>query len=127
MSKSKTKNNSSKQFFSNILQAVGAGVVIALIPNAMLGELLKFFKEDNQLLESVYQLVVLIQSFMAFIIGVLAAHQFKFSGAGATMVGVSAMLGSGAVKITSNGFMLNGISYDKEILSDNSIKFTKLL
>lgn len=75
----------------------------------MLGELLKFFKEDNQLLESVYQLVVLIQSFMAFIIGVLAAHQFKFSGAGATMVGVSAMLGSGAVKITSNGFMLNGI------------------
>ncbi|MGV2420052.1 MAG UNVERIFIED_CONTAM: PTS sugar transporter subunit IIC, partial [Staphylococcus saprophyticus] len=96
-------------FFSNILQAVGAGVVIALIPNAMLGELLKFFKEDNQLLESVYQLVVLIQSFMAFIIGVLAAHQFKFSGAGATMVGVSAMLGSGAVKITSNGFMLNGI------------------
>lgn len=109
MSKSKTKNNSSKQFFNNILQAVGAGVVIALIPNAMLGELLKFFKEDNQLLESVYQLVVLIQSFMAFIIGVLAAHQFKFSGAGATMVGVSAMLGSGAVKITSNGFMLNGI------------------
>ncbi|RIO19892.1 PTS transporter subunit IIC [Staphylococcus saprophyticus] len=109
MSKSKTKKNSSKQFFSNILQAVGAGVVIALIPNAMLGELLKFFKEDNQLLESVYQLVVLIQSFMAFIIGVLAAHQFKFSGAGATMVGVSAMLGSGAVKITSNGFMLNGI------------------
>ncbi|MDW4581506.1 PTS transporter subunit IIC [Staphylococcus saprophyticus] len=109
MSKSKTKNNSSKQFFSNILQAVGAGVVIALIPNALLGELLKFFKEGNQLLESVYQLVVLIQSFMAFIIGVLAAHQFKFSGAGATMVGVSAMLGSGAVKITSNGFMLNGI------------------
>lgn len=54
-------------------------------------------------------MVVLIQSFMAFIIGVLAAHQFKFSGAGATMVGVSAMLGSGAVKITSNGFMLNGI------------------
>ena len=88
---------------------MGAGVVIALIPNALLGELLKFFKEGNQLLESVYQLVVLIQSFMAFIIGVLAAHQFKFSGAGATMVGVSAMLGSGAVKITSNGFMLNGI------------------
>ncbi|HHQ7379579.1 TPA: PTS transporter subunit IIC, partial [Staphylococcus aureus] len=52
---------------------------------------------------------VLIQSFMAFIIGVLAAHQFKFNGAGAAMVGVSAMLGSGAVKITADGFVLNGI------------------
>ncbi|PHK50810.1 PTS transporter subunit IIC [Staphylococcus edaphicus] len=109
MAKTKNSNVNGKQFFSNILQAVGAGVVIALIPNALLGEFLKFFKEGNQLLESVFQLVVLIQSFMAFIIGVLAAHQFKFSGAGATMIGVSAMLGSGAVKVTPNGFMLNGI------------------
>ena len=31
---------------------------------------------------------------MAFIIGVLAAHQFKFKGAGAAMIGTSAILGS---------------------------------
>lgn len=109
MVKYKSSESSGKQFFTNILQAVGAGVVIALLPNALLGELLKFFKEGNQLLESIYQIVVLIQSFMAFIIGVLAAHQFKFNGAGAAMVGVSAMLGSGAVKITADGFVLNGI------------------
>ncbi len=109
MVKYKSSESSGKQFFTNILQAVGAGVVIALLPNALLGELLKFFKEGNQLLESIYQLVVLIQSFMAFIIGVLAAHQFKFNGAGAAMVGVSAMLGSGAVKNTADGFVLNGI------------------
>ena len=29
-----------KQFFNNILNAVGTGVVIALIPSALLGELL---------------------------------------------------------------------------------------
>ncbi len=109
MVKSSTAKVTGKTFFSNILQAVGAGVVIALIPNALLGELLKFFKEGNQLLETIYQLVVLIQSFMAFIIGVLAAHQFKFNGAGATMIGVSAMIGSGAVKMTPDGFLLNGI------------------
>lgn len=96
----KTSKTTGKQFFSNILQAVGAGVVIALIPNALLGELLKFFKDGNHLLETIYQFVVMIQSFMAFIIGILAAHQFRFNGAGAAMVGVSAMLGSGAVKIT---------------------------
>ncbi|AVQ35820.1 PTS transporter subunit IIC [Staphylococcus kloosii] len=98
-----------QQFFMNILNAVGAGVVIALIPNALLGELLKFFKEGNDLLQTTYEIVVVIQSFMAFIIGVLTAHQFKFSGAGATMVGVAAMIGSGAVKLSGNGISLNGI------------------
>ncbi|MDT3960602.1 PTS transporter subunit IIC [Staphylococcus kloosii] len=98
-----------QQFFMNILNAVGAGVVIALIPNALLGELLKFFKEGNDLLQTTYDIVVVIQSFMAFIIGVLTAHQFKFSGAGATMVGVAAMIGSGAVKLSGNGISLNGI------------------
>lgn len=44
------------------------------------------------MLENVFQLVMIIQSFMAFIIGVLAAHQFKFNGAGSCMVGVAAML-----------------------------------
>ena len=59
-----------KGFFSNILNAVGAGVVIALLPNALLGELLKLFKDDYQFLGMIFQLVTVIQSFMAFIIGV---------------------------------------------------------
>ena len=46
---------------------------------------------------------------MAFIIGILAAHQFKFSGAGASMIGVSAMLGSGAIQMNANGIALKGI------------------
>ena len=43
-----------KRFFNNILNAVGAGVVIALLPNALLGELLKFFKEGNHVLETIF-------------------------------------------------------------------------
>lgn len=69
-----------KYFFSNILNAVGAGVVLALLPNALLGEFLKLFMDAHPMLENVFQLVMIIQSFMAFIIGVLAAHQFKFNG-----------------------------------------------
>ena len=57
----------------------------------------------------IFQLVTVIQSFMAFIIGVLAAHQFKFNGAGATLIGTSAMLGSGAIHITTSGVTLKGI------------------
>ena len=98
-----------KQFFINILNAVGTGVVIALLPNALLGELLKFFKEGHPTLELAYQLVLVIQSFMAFIVGIIAAHQFRFNGAGATMVGVSAMLGSGAIIFHHGSVELKGI------------------
>ena len=58
------------------------------------------------MLETVFQLVMIIQSFMAFIIGVL--HQFKFNGAGSCMVGIAAMLGSGAVQFTK-GIVLKGL------------------
>lgn len=98
-----------KVFFSNILNAVGAGVVVALLPNALLGEILKFFMNGNHYLELIFQIVIAIQSFMAFIIGVLAAHQFKFSGPSAVMIGTSAMIGSGAVQFTSKGLALKGI------------------
>ncbi|MCD9076276.1 PTS transporter subunit IIC [Staphylococcus haemolyticus] len=98
-----------KYFFSNILNAVGAGVVLALLPNALLGEFLKLFMDAHPMLETVFQLVMIIQSFMAFIIGVLAAHQFKFNGAGSCMVGIAAMLGSGAVQFTAKGIVLKGI------------------
>ncbi|HCQ2045851.1 TPA: PTS transporter subunit IIC [Staphylococcus aureus] len=93
---SNANNADNKQFFSKILNSIGAGVVIALVPNALLGEVLKIFKSGNEILELTYQLVILIQSFMAFIIGVLAAHQFKFNGAG-------------AVVYSNNSFMLKGI------------------
>ncbi|HDA8206784.1 TPA: PTS transporter subunit IIC [Staphylococcus aureus] len=106
---SNAKNADNKQFFSKILNSIGAGVVIALVPNALLGEVLKIFKSGNEILELTYQLVILIQSFMAFIIGVLAAHQFKFNGAGAAIVGTSAMIGSGAVVYSNNSFMLKDI------------------
>lgn len=104
-----TKQINSKHFFSVILNAVGAGVVIALLPNAFLGELLKFFKDGQPILEMIYQVVLVIQSFMAFIIGALAAHAFKFPGPGVTFVGTSAMIGSGALQFKNGAFVLHGI------------------
>ncbi|MBI5975919.1 PTS transporter subunit IIC [Staphylococcus canis] len=100
---------SKRSFFSVILNAVGAGVVIALIPNALLGELLKFFKDGNVILETIFQLVITIQSFMAFIIGALAAHQLKFSGPAVMFIGTAAMLGSGAIKFQNGTVLLQGI------------------
>lgn len=104
-----TEQINRKKFFSVILNAVGAGVVIALLPNAFLGELLKLFKDGHPFLESIYQVVIVIQSFMAFIIGALAAHAFKFPGPGVVFVGTSAMIGSGAIQFKDGAFQLQGI------------------
>lgn len=104
------KNEQKKaSFLSVILNAVGAGVVIALLPNALLGELLEFFKNGNEFLELIFQLVITIQSFMAFIIGALAAYHLKISGPGIMFVGTATMLGSGAVKFQDNIIILQGI------------------
>ena len=45
-----------KIFLMNILNAVGAGVVIALLPNALLGELLKLFKDGYPTLQTIYEM-----------------------------------------------------------------------
>ncbi|WP_176720821.1 PTS sugar transporter subunit IIC, partial [Staphylococcus aureus] len=111
-------NADNKQFFSKILNSIGAGVVIALVPNAVLGEILKIFKSGNESLELTYQLGILIQSFMACIIGVVAAHQVKFNGAGAAIVGTAAMIGSGAVVFSKNSFRLKGI---RDIISTSLV------
>ncbi len=47
---SNANNADNKQFFSKILNSIGAGVVIALVPNALLGEVLKIFKSGNEIL-----------------------------------------------------------------------------
>ncbi|EKU46598.1 PTS transporter subunit IIC [Staphylococcus massiliensis] len=98
-----------KSFFNNLLNAIGAGVVIALLPNALLGELLKFFKEGQPFLELIYQIVTVIQFFMSFIIGVLAANALKFGGPGSAMVGTACMIGSGALHFQDGAIVLKGI------------------
>ena len=74
-----SKQRKFKVFFSNILNAVG-GVVLALLPNALLGEFLKLFMDAHPMLETVFQLVMIIQSFMAFIIGVLVHINLSLMG-----------------------------------------------
>ena len=40
-----------KEFFSNILNGIGVGIVIALIPNAILGVLFSYLSQFHPLLE----------------------------------------------------------------------------
>lgn len=96
-------------FFSNVFNAVGIGVVIALLPNAVLGEILKVYSHSSAFINSIYYLVMTIQSLMSLVIGVLAAYYFKFNGSGIAIVGISSMLGSGAIQVRNNQIVLQGM------------------
>ncbi|MCJ0908081.1 PTS sugar transporter subunit IIC [Mammaliicoccus sciuri] len=98
-----------KEFFSNILNGIGVGIVIALIPNAILGVLFSYLSQFHPLLEMFNQTLLLMQFAMSFIIGIVVAHQFKFQATDAVMIGAAGLIGSGAVKIQNGQFIFVSI------------------
>lgn len=72
---SNAKNADNKQFFSKIFKILLVLVLYYNCSECFIRWSIKIFKSDNEILELTYQLVILIQSFMAFIIGVLASAE----------------------------------------------------
>lgn len=98
-----------KEFFFNILNGVGIGVVIALIPNAILGVLFGYLASQHPIFELFNEVLILMQFTMSFIIGVVVANQFKMQATDAVMIGAAGFIGSGAVKIYNGTFVLASI------------------
>lgn len=98
------KHFTAKEFFSNILNGIGVGIVIALIPNAILGVLFTYLAQFHPILEMFNQALLLMQFGMSFIIGVIVANQFKFQATDAVMIGAAGLIGSGAVKIENGTY-----------------------
>lgn len=81
-----------KEFINKILQATAIGIIIGLIPNAVLSSIFKFLP-SNQITATFSQAAVIFQASTPLIIGVLMAQNFglkqiqMMSIAGATFVG----------------------------------------
>ncbi|MEY9140637.1 PTS transporter subunit IIC [Mammaliicoccus lentus] len=103
------KHFTAKEFFSNILNGIGVGIVIALIPNAILGVLFTYLAQFHPILEMFNQALLLMQFGMSFIIGVIVANQFKFQATDAVMIGAAGLIGSGAVKIENGTYTFASI------------------
>ncbi|MFC5588880.1 PTS transporter subunit IIC [Sporosarcina soli] len=99
-----------KDFFSKLLTGMSIGIVVALIPNALLGEILKLLIPHFPALQHVFDITVFVMSLLPVMIGVMVGINFKLSPIQTASVGIAAMVGSGAVQKTAEGlFALNGI------------------
>ncbi|MCG7336537.1 PTS sugar transporter subunit IIC [Sporosarcina sp. ACRSM] len=99
-----------KDFFSKLLTGMSIGIVVALIPNALLGEILKLLIPHFPALQHVFDITVFVMSLLPVMIGVMVGVNFKLSPIQTASVGIASIVGSGAVVKTADGlFALSGI------------------
>lgn len=99
-----------RNFFNNLLNGMSIGIVVALIPNALLGELLKILIPYFPALQHLFDITVMIMSLLPVLIGVMVGVSFKLTPIQTATVGITSMIGSGAIVQTAEGaFAFNGI------------------
>lgn len=92
-----------KEFLNRILNGLSIGIVIALIPNALLGELLKLIIPYIPQAKLILNITILIMRMMPLIIGVCIAMQFKCNVVQIVSIGISTLISSGVVSISETG------------------------
>ncbi len=101
---SKIMNMKTGEFFNKLLNGVAIGIVIGLIPNAILGEVLKALSASSPIFKTPLFVVQVIQSSVPILIGCLVAVQFAFTPVEIATLGATTFIASGVVKaIPVNG------------------------
>ena len=99
-----------RDFFNKLLTGMSIGIVVSLIPNALLGEILKLLIPHFPMLQHIFDITVFVMSLLPVLIGVMVGITFKLSSIQTASIGIAAMVGSGAIQKTADGlFALNGI------------------
>ena len=98
-----------KDYLDKVLAGTATGIVVGLIPNAILGEIFKALKVYSPIFSSLYNVVSIMQFVVPVLVGTLVGLQFKFNAMQSVIVGAAAFLGSGAYKVTETGIQLVGI------------------
>lgn len=97
-----------KKFIMNVLNGVAIGIILALIPGALLGELFKALLPVFPQGQFVLDATTLANSMLGIIIGVLIGYQFKFTPIQTGALGLAVFLGGGAVDFSGESFVLSG-------------------
>ncbi|WJP97901.1 PTS transporter subunit IIC [Macrococcus bovicus] len=100
---------SAKDFINKVLAGVALGIVVGLIPNAILGELFKALTPYHPIFATLNSVVVGIQFTVPVLVGVLIGMQFKLNPIQTVIVGTAAFVGSGAAIFKENAWVLTGI------------------
>lgn len=98
-----------KYFLFNLLNGVAIGIVAGLIPNAILGEILKALIPFHPVFTQLLHVTTAIQFAVPCLIGALVAYRFKFTPLGIAVVSAASFIGSGAVVFKHNAWVITGI------------------
>lgn len=103
-----TEKLTAKKFTMNILNGAAIGIILALIPGALLGELFKALLPVFPAGQFVLNLTDMANSMLGLIVGVLIGFQFKFPPIQTASLGLAVMVGGGAVDYTGEAFLISG-------------------
>ena len=93
-----------KELCNRILTGMSIGIIVALVPSALLGEVAKLFG-----FEIIVSITTIASRLAALVMGLCIAMQFKFTPIQSGTLAIATMIGSGALKITESGFILEGM------------------
>lgn len=93
-----------KAFLNKVLTGMSIGIVVALVPSALLGEIAKALN-----LEMIVSITGLAGNLLAMTMGLCIAKQFEFTPIQSGTLAITTMIGSGAIKITEQGLILAGL------------------
>lgn len=92
-----------KDFFNKLLIGMSLGIIVALIPNALVGEILKLIIPHVPFLQHVLDISVLAMSLLPIITGVMVGLTFKLTPIQTASVGLASMVGSGVWTMGDGG------------------------
>lgn len=93
-----------KEFSNKVLTGMSIGIVAALVPSAILGELSKALG-----FTSIVLITGMAARLAAFAMGLCIAGQFKMKPIHSVALAISTMIGSGAIKIIEGSMVLAGL------------------
>ncbi|MGX7013955.1 PTS sugar transporter subunit IIC [Vagococcus silagei] len=117
-----------KVFLNKVLAGTAQGTIIALIPNAVLGAILKYFA-DIEIIQMIINAGLIFQIATPLIISALIAYQFGLTPAKMMIAGGAAFAGSGVIKFDAEvgGFIGKGTGDIINIMITASIAVLMLM
>lgn len=97
-----------KTFIMNILNGIAIGTVIALIPGALLGEVVKMLIPSVPSLAFLTTAFTMSNAMVGLLSGILIGQNFKFTPIQSMSLGLATLFGSGAVRAVDGAVTLSG-------------------
>lgn len=95
------------KFIDKLLQGLSLGIVVALIPSALLGELMKALS-NYTLAQNILIMSNIAATLLPAVVALCIGMSFKLDGIEIGSLVIATVIGSGVVKISESGFMLKG-------------------